>query len=319
MPERVLLLSPWDREMVQSWFGERAEVVEAPPPPVPEELKRLAADADVIIGDQRHKHRLSRDVLELMGRCRLIQMPSVGFDVVDHRAAAELGIPVANCAGYNRDAVADWVVMAILNLIRQGAYGDRRMRQGEWPYPGMRGRELGGLTVGIVGLGNVGSAVAARIAGFGSRLLFCDVVPKGFLGARQVSFHELLRESDVVSVHTPLDRDTRGLIDEEALGLMKPTAYLVNAARGPVVDEAALVRTLRADGIAGAALDVYETEPLAKDSPLRTFDNVFLSPHIGGATEEAQARVLEVVRANVDRALAGEELINLVNASVRPA
>lgn len=305
--------------MVQGWFGERAEVVEAPPPPVPEELKRLAADADVVIGDQRHKHRLSRDVLELMGRCRLVQMPSVGFDVVDHRAAAELGIPVANCAGYNRDAVADWVVMAILNLLRQGAYGDRRMRQGEWPYPEMRGRELGSLTVGIVGLGNVGSAVAARIAGFGSRLLFCDVVPKGFLGARQVSFPELLRESDVVSVHTPLDRDTRGLIDEEALGLMKPTAYLVNAARGPVVDEAALVRTLRAEGIAGAALDVFETEPLAHDSPLRAFDNVFLSPHIGGATEEAQARVLEVVRANVDRALAGEELINLVNASVRPA
>ncbi len=319
MPARVLLLSPWNRELVQGWFGERAEVVEAPPPPAPEELKRLAADAAVVIGDQRHKHRLGRDVLEVMKGCRLIQMPAVGFDVVDHRAAADLGIPVANCAGYNRDAVADWVVMAILNLLRFGAYGDRKMRKGEWPYPQMRGRELGALTVGIVGLGNVGSAVASRVTAFGSRILFCDVVPKGFLGTQQVSFETLLRESDVVTVHTPLDHDTRALIDEEALGLMKPEAILVNASRGPVVDEQALVAALQARRIAGAALDVYEVEPLPADSPLRTLENVFLAPHVGGATEQAQARVLEVVRANVERALAGEELINLVNASVRRA
>ncbi len=317
MTPRVLLLSPWDRELVQGWFGERAEVVEAPQPPAPDELRRLAAEADVVIGDQRHKHRLGRDVLEVMTRCRLIQMPAVGFDVVDHRAAAELGIPVANCAGYNRDAVADWVVMAILNLLRFGAYGDRKMRSGEWPYSQMRGRELGALTVGIVGLGNVGTAVASRIAAFGSRVLFCDVVPKGFLGASQVPFVDLLRQSDVITVHTPLDRDTRGLIDEEALSQMKPEAVLVNASRGPVVDERALIAALRAGRIAGAALDVYELEPLAADSPLRTLENVFLAPHVGGATEQAQARVLEVVRANVERALAGEELINVVNASVR--
>jgi D-3-phosphoglycerate dehydrogenase / 2-oxoglutarate reductase len=316
---RVLLLSPWDREMVQGWFGDRAEVVDAPPPPAPAELKRLAAGADVVIGDQRHKHRLDMETLSVMQRCRLIQMPAVGFDVVDHRAAAELGIPVANCAGYNRDAVADWVLMAILNLLRFGAYGDRRMRTGEWPFPGMRGRELGALTVGIVGLGNVGTAVASRVTAFGSRVLFCDVVPKGFLGARQVAFEELLRESDVVTVHTPLDRDTRGLIDEEALGVMKPDALLVNASRGPVVDERALVAALQAGRIAGAALDVYEVEPLPADSPLRSLDNVFLAPHVGGATVQAQSRVLEVVRANVERALAGEELINVVNATVRRA
>jgi phosphoglycerate dehydrogenase-like enzyme len=183
----------------------------------------------------------------------------------------------------------------------------------------MRGLELGALTVGIIGLGNVGSAVASRVTAFGSRILFCDVVPKGFLGTRQVSFETLLRESDVVTVHTPLDHDTRALIDEEALGLMKPEAILVNASRGPVVDEQALIAALQARRIAGAALDVYEVEPLPAGSPLRTLENVFLAPHVGGATEQAQARVLEVVRANVERALAGEELVNLVNASVRKA
>ena len=312
----MLLLSPWDAEVVRGWVGDRAEVVTAPDPPAPEALRELAATADVVIGDQRHLHRLDRAVLETMRSCRLVQMPAVGFDVVDHRAAAELGIPVANCAGYNRDAVADWVMMAILTLLRQGAAYDRSLRAGQWVRFGL-GRELGSLTVGIVGLGNVGSAVAARVSGFGSRVLFCDVIAKGFLGARQVSFTELLRESDVVTVHVPLDHDTRHLIDAEAIELMKPDAVLLNASRGPVVDEEALIAALRAHRIAGAALDVYQVEPLAPDSPLRALDNVFLTPHVGGATEEAQARVLEVVRTNVLRALAGEPLFNVVNAEVK--
>ncbi len=311
----MLLLSPWDAEVVRAWVSDQAEVVKAPDPPAQDALRELARAAEVVIGDQRHLHRLDRPVLEAMERCRLIQMPSVGFDVVDHRAAAELGIPVANSAGYNRDAVADWVVMAILNLLRSGARYDRGLRAGGWQRFGL-GRELGSLTVGIVGLGNVGSGVAARISGFGARVLFCDVVPRGFLGARQVSFDELLSTADVVTVHVPLDHDTRGLIDAEALSRMKPDAYLVNASRGPVVDESALIEALTSGRIAGAALDVYAVEPLPDHSPLRTLDNVFLTPHVGGATEEAQARVMEVVRSNVLRALAGEPVFNVVNAGV---
>lgn len=318
MGARVLLLSPWEAATVAGWLDAGVEVVTAPEPPAPEALRELAAQADVVIGDQRHRHRLDRPVLEAMTRCRLIQMPAVGFDVVDHRAAAELGIPVANCAGYNRDAVADWVVMAILNLLRGGAAQDRGMRVGGWPFR-FAGRELGSLTVGIVGLGNVGSGVAARVGGFGARVLFCDVVPKGFLGARQVGFAELLGESDVVTVHVPLDRDTRHLVDAGALARMKPDAILINASRGPVVDEAALLDALRAGRIAGAGLDVYEEEPLPAGSALRGLDNVFLTPHSAGATSEAQARVFEVVRANVRRALAGEPLFNVVNASVAAA
>jgi phosphoglycerate dehydrogenase-like enzyme len=313
-----MLLSPWDPAVVRGWLeGHAGDVVTAPDPPAPEALLALAPDADLVISDNRHQHRLDRPVLERLVRCRLIQVPAVGFDAIDHRVAAEIGIPVANAAGYNRDAVADWVVMAILNLLRRGAYGDRRMRGGEWPFPEMRGRELGYQTVGIVGLGNVGAAVAARLSGFGCRVLFTDIAPRGFLGARQVPFERLLAESDVVTVHTPLDHETRGLIDARALAAMKPGALLVNASRGPVVDEAALVAALESGRLAGAALDVYEVEPLAADSPLRRLDQVFLSPHAGGATEQAAARVQEVVRANLLRVLDGEDPFNVVNGVSR--
>ena len=309
-----MLLSPWDPAVVRGWLqGPSIEVLTAPDPPAPDALLALAPDADLVISDNRHRHRLERPVLERMVRCRLIQVPAVGFDAIDHRAAAEIGIPVANCAGYNRDAVADWVIMAMLNLLRQGAYGDRRMREGGWPFPELTGRELGYMTVGIVGLGNVGAAVAARLSGFGSRVLFTDIVPRGFLGARQVPFEQLLAEADIVTVHTPLDHDTRALIGAQALAAMKPGALLVSAARGPIVDQGALIEALQTGRLGGAALDVYEVEPLPADSPLRALENVFLSPHAGGATEQARARVLEMVRANVLRVLDGEEPFSVVN------
>ena len=313
-----MLLSPWDPAVVRGWLeAHAAQVVTAPEPPAPEALLALAPDVDLVISDNRHRHRLDRPVLERLVRCRLIQVPAVGFDAVDHRVAAEIGIPVSNAAGYNRDAVADWVVMAMLNLLRRGAYGDRQMHAGAWPYPEMRGSELGHQTVGIVGLGNVGSAVAARLSGFGCRLLFTDIVPRGFLGASQVAFEQLLAESDIVTLHTPLDHDTRGLIGAAELSAMKPGALLVNASRGPVVDERALVSALESGRLAGAALDVYEVEPLAADSPLRGMDQVFLSPHAGGATEQAAARVLAGVRANLLRVVAGEEPFTVDNGVSR--
>ena len=313
-----MLLSPWDPAVVRGWLeGRSIEVVTAPDPPAPEALLALAPEADLVISDNRHQHRLDRPLLERMVRCRLIQVPAVGFDAIDHRAAAEVGIPVANCAGYNRDAVADWVLMAMLNLLRRGAYADRRMREGGWPFPELTGRELGYMTVGIVGLGNVGAAVASRLSGFGCRVLFTDVIPRGFLGARQVPLQQLLAEADIVTVHTPLDHDTRGLIDARALAAMKPGALLVSAARGPIVDQAALIEALRSGRLGGAALDVYEVEPLPADSPLRSLDNVFLSPHAGGATEQARARVLEMVRANLVRVLDGEEPFSVVNGVAR--
>jgi len=315
VPARIVCLSPYAKKQVEDLLAGRhaVEVVTVPDPPAPEAVLRECALAELVIADKRHAHRLPREVLQRMTRCLLIQVPAVGYDVIDDRAAAEFGIAVANAAGYNRDAVADWTVMAILNLIRRGSWGDRRLRDGAWPKPEMMGRELGALTVGIVGLGNVGSALATRLLAFGTRVLYADVVEKSFAGVERVSLEDLLELADVVCVHVPLNEETHHLIEAEALARMAKGAYLINASRGPAVDENALVAALESGHLGGAALDVFEEEPTPTNNPLRRMENVFVSPHVAGATLEAEARVLEVVRDNLVRVLDGEEPANVVN------
>ena len=303
-------------------IGDRhqVEVILVSDPPAQEAVLSGTHDAHLVIGDRRHLHRIDRRVLENMRNCLLIQQPAVGFDAIDHRAAAEYGIPVANAAGFNREAVADWTLMAILNLIRHGSEGDRLMRDGYWGREEMMGRELGSLTVGLVGLGNVGGTVARRLTGFGSRILFTDPDPsRAFDGAERVELEALLGEADVVCLHCPLDVDTRGLIGRDALAAMKPGAILINAARGPVVVEEEMVEALSSGRLAGAGLDVFATEPLSADSPLRRLDNVFLTPHVGAATAEADRRLWEVVGDNLRRVLDGEAPVNIVNEVLAPS
>ncbi|HAC45306.1 MAG TPA: hydroxyacid dehydrogenase [Chloroflexi bacterium] len=321
MNARVACLSPFDEATVRAMFQGRhqVDVVLVPPPPAQPAVLAACTGADLVIGDQRHKHRVDRAVLERMRGCKLLQMPSVGFDTVDYRAAAELGIPVANAAGYNKDAVADWTVMAMIALLRHSFQGDRALRAGRWRRDDpvrkqMLGRELGAVTVGIIGLGNVGSSVARRLTAFGTRILFTDVVARDVAGAERVTLDTLLKESEVICIHTPLDVPTGALIGAAELAKMKRGAFLINAARGPIVDQKALVHALRSGHLAGAGLDVYEVEPLPVDSPLRTMENVVLSPHAGGATVEADARLMEMVGDNLRRALDGQAPLNVVNA-----
>lgn len=278
----------------------------------PADIDELLPRADLVIGGFHRRVRLDRRALGLMERCRLIQQPSVGFDQIDHRAAAALGIPVANCAGYNRDSVADWVLMAMLNVIRYAPQGDRIIRAGGWG-AAATGRELGVLTVGIVGLGNVGGAVATRLRAFGSPILYHDIAPRSLPGARAVSLDELLQRSDIVTVHVPLDQETRALIGRREFAAMREGSVFINASRGPVVDEAALIENLQSGHLRGAALDVFEYEPLPTESPLRELDNVFMTSHIGGNTEECRARALEFVGTNLRRVIAGQEPFNVVN------
>ncbi len=315
MPARIVCLSPYSKEQVESLFEGRhaVDVVTVPAPPAPEAVLRECSQADLVIADKRHGHRIPRDTLEQMRRCLLIQMPAVGFDVIDHRAAAELEIAVANAAGYNREGVADWTIMAILNLLRRGAWGDHRLREGGWPKPDMMGHELGALTVGIVGLGHVGSALATRLLAFGARVLYTDVIERSFPDVERVSFERLLARADVVCVHVPLDGTTHHLIDAKALARMKKGALLINASRGPAVDEKALLAALESGHLGGAGLDVFEQEPTPADNPLRRQENVFCSPHVAGYTIEAEARVLDVIRDNLTRVLDGQEPVNVVN------
>ena len=321
MVARVACLSPYDEATVQALFKGRHEVrvTLVPPPPAQAEVIAACADADLVIADRRHKHRVDRDVLHNMRRCRLIQQAAVGFDSIDHRAAAELGIPVANAAGYNRDSVADWTVMTMIALLRHSFFLDRQLRAGHWNADDqMRGEEtmgheLGAMTVGIIGMGNVGSAVARRVLAFGAKILYADTLQRSVDGARQVGLDSLLDESDIVCVHAPLDVDTRGLIGASEIARMKKGAYLINAARGPIVDEASLTEALHSGHLAGAGLDVFEVEPLPANSPLRKIENVILAPHRGGATVEAERRLLEVVGENLMRVLDGRPPLNVVN------
>lgn len=311
----IACLSPFTEEMVRGFAGQDdVTVLIAPEPPATEAVLEIVPKADVVIGDMRHKHRLDRAALSVMKSCRLVQQPAVGYDVIDHEAAAELGIPVANAAGFNSQSVADWTIMAMLNVIRHGARRDRVMRAGGWRNQERLGdRELGALTVGIVGAGNIGRGVARRLAGFGSRVLYTDVVPQTIDGARRVSMEELLRDSDVVTIHAPLGANTRQLVGERELAAMRKGAVLVNASRGPIVDEDALIRALQSGHLGGAALDVFVEEPLAADSPLRRMENVFMNPHCAGGTREARDNVIEVLTTNIQRVLSGQEPINVVN------
>jgi glyoxylate reductase len=230
-------------------------------------------------------------------------------DNIDVEAATERGLPVGNTPGVLTDTTADLAVALMLGIARRLLDGDGYVRRGEWRTwepEQVLGRDLHGSTVGIVGFGRIGQATARRLDGFDCTLLHTS-------RSGGVPFEELLERSDFVSVHTPLTAETRGLIDAEALRRMKPTAYLVNTARGPIVDTAALVDALKAGEIAGAALDVTDPEPLPADHPLLEAPNLLVLPHLGSATHATRERMADMAADNMLAALRGERMPNQVN------
>jgi len=248
----------------------------------------------------------------------------VGYNHIDINAATERGLYVANCKGSNAEAVAELAVTLMLDISRLAHIGDRFIRDGEWrseqsgELPSvLKGKELAKKTLGLVGMGEIGTRVARIAKGFDMKVLVFDpyLSPEIIrqVGAEPADLPSLIRQSDYVSVHAPLSAETRHLIGEKEIELMKPTAYLINTARGAVVDEKALVTALRRKKIAGAGLDVFAVEPLPAHSPLLKLDNVVLTPHIGGATEEAVAEVSRVTAEECARIVQREVPVNLVN------
>ena len=225
-------------------------------------------------------------VLSETPRLKVIALRGVGYDSVDVAAATARGIAVAVAPGFT-DSVADYVFGLLLAVTRQVTLADRMVRERRWEV--LVSTNIAGKTMGIVGLGRIGKAVARRAHGFDMPVLATDVVQDEAFAARHgvqyVPLETLLRQSDIVSINAPLQGDTRHLIDAKALASMKPTAYLINTARGDLVDEAALAAALRGGGLAGAGLDVFHDEPL-RDSPLRGVDNVVLSPHLAAYSRE---------------------------------
>lgn len=279
-----------------------------------EELLALVAGADAVL--TMLFDRVDEELLDAAGpRLRCVANVAVGFDNIDLAAAARRGVLLANTPGVLDDATADLALALILASRRRLGEGERLIRAGQpwtWGMSFMLGGDLRGKQLGIVGLGNIGARVAQRARAFGMTIAYqgrhdapADRVAE--LQARRLDLDELLASSDVVSLHCPLTEQTRHLIGARELALMKPTATLVNTARGPVVDEAALATALREGRIAGAGLDVYEREPQVEPG-LLGLENVVLSPHLGSATVETRTAMAELAARNAIAALRGEEL-----------
>ena len=310
----IACLSGYDAELVRRLAGtDRIAVRIASGSGDQSEVAALVKDADIVIADAARRYVLDAAAIDAMDRCRFIQQPAVGYDTVDVARAAERGIPVSNAPGYNAAAVADWVIMATLVVLRGGLTADATLRTPGWAAGLPLGVELGSRTVGLVGMGAVARAVAERLRGFGTDVIFTARTPREVEGARQVPLTGLLAEADVVSLHLPINDETRGIIGAAELAAMREGAVLVNSARGALVDHDALVEGLRAGRPAAAALDVFSPEPLPDDSPLRGLGNVYLSPHIAAGTWQARARVRSMVGENLRRVLAGRAPLHVVN------
>ncbi len=279
---------------------------------LPEAEKRaLAADADYFI---LFPSVIEESVVRPASNLKLIQLVSAGFDKMPMALLDELGIPVANNGGTNSLDVAEHTLALILGLYRLLPQMDSNVRNDGWKAidSGRTTYTIHGKTVGIVGMGNIGRRVAALLGAFGAKLLYYDAFPvaaetEQALQLQRVELPDLLRQADVVTLHVPLNEATNHLIGAEELALMKPSAILVNTCRGPVVDEKALTETLRARRIMGAALDVLEDEPPAKDNPILRLDNVLFTPHTAGVTLDTWARRGEFIFENLQRVERGEK------------
>ena len=283
----------------------------------PDEIVPRAADAETIL---TNKTVLNRATLAALPKLKYIGVLATGINVVDAVAARERGIPVTNVPDYGTRSVAQLTFALLLELAHHTGHHAQTVREGRWSrcadfcYWDFPLLELDGLTMGLVGYGRIGRAVGELAAAFGMKVLVHSRrVPENLPpGVRFTDLEELFRSSDVVSLHCPLTSETKQLVNTERLAWLKPTAFLINTSRGPLVDEAALAAALNAGKIAGAALDVLSVEPPPAENPLLTAKNCLITPHLAWATRAARKRLMRVVVENVRAFLAGQP-VNVVN------
>jgi D-3-phosphoglycerate dehydrogenase len=298
MSKPVVLLYEPIHEKALALLKEKAEVRMAESLD-PAGLLSAVGDVEGIV--IRANGKVTRELMAAAPRLRVVGRHGVGVEAIDRVAAAERGITVVNTPYSNDESVAEQCMGMIVTLAKRLMEADRAIRAGDWDSRyRLIGVEVQGKTLGLVGFGKIGQRLAAMAHfGFDMPILYHDILAypeaEARLGARRLAMPDVLAQSDFVSLHTPLLPETKGMINETALRLMKRSAYLINSARGPVVDQSALIRALQAGWIAGAGLDVYDPEPLPKDSPLLKMDSVVLSPHMAAHTDEALLRMAMVV------------------------
>lgn len=317
MKAKLLLLEPIDEDGIRV-LSEFADLKLAESPREPSILRELRE----VNGIVTRLAKVTSTMIDAAPQLRVIARHGVGYDNIDIARATERGIPVVFAPEAICLSVAEYAVGMILALTRKLTMADKAARSGHWDkrHRELVGTDLRGKTIGLVGLGRIGIQVARRLHPFQVNLLYYDVVPRPeeerALGMRLVSLNDLLRKSDIVSLHTPLTEETRGLIGRREIELMKRTAMLVNTSRGAVIDEPALIEALRQQKIAGAALDTYETEPLNTSNPLVQLQNVFLSPHMSGHTVEALRATAIQVAEEIRAVLSNERPRYIANPEV---
>ena len=299
-----------------------AEVWPEYAPPPKKVIVDKVATVDALVSLLSDK--IDPEVFNAAPKLKIVSQLAVGFDNIDIAEATRRGIYVTNTPEVLTDTTADFAWALLMAIARRVAEADKYVRTGKWKvgwHPAMlSGRDIYGATIGIIGAGRIGYAVAKRAKGFDMRVLFYDVIPRPEMEkdfrAKKVDLDTLLKESDFVSVHVPLMKETHHLVNAQRLSLMKKTAYLINNSRGPVVDEKALYEALRKGQIAGAGLDVFEQEPTPVDNPLLKLDNVVVAPHISSASLETRAKMSEMVAENLVAFFEGKRPPNLVNSDV---
>ncbi len=269
-------------------------------------FRAALADADGLV--VRSATRVTREMLSAGPRLKVVGRAGVGVDNIDLVAATERGIAVLNSPAGNTVAAAELTMALILSVVRRVAEADRSMRAGKWERAQLRGVQLKDRTLGLVGAGRIGGEVAVRCRAFGMRVIVYDpyltAERANDLGLALTDLDEVLSHGDIISLHVPLTDETRHLIDKDAISKMKAGAFVVNVSRGGVIDEDALAQALISGHLAGAALDVFESEPLSQASPLLDLPNVVLTPHLGASTVEAQELVAREIAEAVRDALA---------------
>lgn len=282
-----------------------------------DEFESALRSADALI--VRSATRVTRDMLARAPRLKAVGRAGVGVDNIDIPAATVKGIAVFNAPGGSTVAAAELTMALLISVARKIPAAEASVRRGEWNRAAFKGVELRGKTLGLIGAGRIGSEVATRCQAFGMEVVAYDPylspTRADELDVELTGLDEVIERGDFISMHVPLTDETRGICGSYALSKMKPTAFVVNASRGGVVDEAALAKALHNGDIAGAALDVYDDEPLSADSPLRDAPNLVLTPHLGASTAEAQVGVATEVAQKIRLLLETGNRADALNAS----
>ncbi len=316
MPERGL-------RIIKEKFDAEVWPEYAPPPKklIIEKAAKVDALATLL------SDKIDAEVYNAAPKLKIVAQMAVGFDNIDLAEATKRGIYVTNTPGVLTDTTADFAWALLMAVARRVVEADQYVRTGKWKvgwHPMMlQGRDLYGATLGIVGLGRIGCAIAKRAKGFDMKVLYNDVVRRPeFEKEYDIQFVDtdyLFKNADFITINVPLMKETYHLVDEKKLGMMKKTAYVINNSRGPVVDEKALYKALKEGWIAGAGLDVFEQEPTPMDNPLLTLDNIVVAPHISSASYETRSKMAEMVADNLVAFFEGKTPPNLVNSEVLKA